>query len=295
MVGAGDHALLFHFLDDPGGPVVADLQVALDEAGGGLALLGDDRHRPVEQAVAFARIAAAGPGEARHVLHVHFVGDLFHIGGFRLFAQVVGDLLDLAVADERPVHARDAPTRRHIEHVALPEQLFRALLAQDGAAVDLRRDLEADAGREVGLDGAGDHVHRGALGGHDDVDAGRARHLRQALDRGFHLFSGDQHQVGHFVDDDDDIGQRRQVEGLFLVDRLAGRGLEAGLHGPGERLALARGFDEALVVAGDIAHRQLAHGAVAVLHLAHGPLQGHHRLAGVRDHGRQQMRDAVVA
>ena len=42
----------------------------------------------------------------------------------------------------------------------------------------------ADAGWEVGLDGAGDDVHRGALGRHDHVDAGGAGHLGEALHRG---------------------------------------------------------------------------------------------------------------
>ena len=58
--------------------------------------------------------------------------------------------------------ARDAAAAGHIEHVALAEQLFGPLLAQDGAAVDLGGHLETDAGREIGLDGAG-----------DDIDAGR--------------------------------------------------------------------------------------------------------------------------
>src|ERR1700749_3589410 len=58
MVGAADHALLFHFLDDPGGAFVADRKVALDEAGGGLALTGDDGHGAVEQAVLAAAVAA---------------------------------------------------------------------------------------------------------------------------------------------------------------------------------------------------------------------------------------------
>src|SRR5476649_1770043 len=35
----------------------------------------------------------------------------------------------------------------HVEHVALAEQLFGALLAQNGAAVDLGGDLERDAGQ----------------------------------------------------------------------------------------------------------------------------------------------------
>jgi hypothetical protein len=71
-------------------------------------------------------------------------------------------------------------------------------------------DLEGDAGRDVGLDQAGDHVHRRALGGQDQVDAGGARLLRQARDQLFDLLADDHHHVGEFVDEDDDERQRLQ-------------------------------------------------------------------------------------
>ena len=150
------------------------------------------------------------------------------------------DPLDLGVGDERPVDAADAAAAGHVEHVALAEQLLGALLAEDGAAVDLARHLERDAGGEIGLDRAGDDVDRRALGGGDDVDAGGARHLRQALHRAFDVLAGDHHQVGHFVDDDDDVGQLLELHLLLLVDRLAGLAVEAGLHRAGDRLALGR-------------------------------------------------------
>jgi len=35
------------------------------------------------------------------------------------------------------MHPPDAPARRHVEHVALAQQLLGALFTQDGAAVDL--------------------------------------------------------------------------------------------------------------------------------------------------------------
>ena len=72
-----------------------------------------------------------------------------------------------------------------------------------------------------------------------DVDAGGARHLGEALDGAFDVLAGDHHQVGHLVDDDDDVGQRLEVHDLVLVDRLAGLAVEAGLHGAGDDLALA--------------------------------------------------------
>ena len=64
------------------------------------------------------------------------------------------------------------------------------------------------------------------------MNAGGARHLRQALDRAFNILAGDHHQVGHFVDDDNNIGQRRKVHLLLLIDCLAGFLVETGLHSP---------------------------------------------------------------
>ena len=116
------------------------------------------------------------------------------------------------------MHAADPPAALHVEHVALAEELFGALFAQDGAAVELADHGEGDAGREVGLDGAGDHVHRGALGGHDQVDAGGARHLGQALDGALDVLAGDHHQVGHFVDHHDQVGHGLGRQLLGLVD-----------------------------------------------------------------------------
>ena len=165
------------------------------------------------------------------------------------------------------------PPPGHEQHVALAEQLLGALLAEDGAAVELADDLEADAGREVRLDRAGDDVHRRPLRRHDDVDARRARHLREALHRRLDLLAGDHHQIGHLVDHHDDEGQRLQRQRLLLEGRAAGVGVEAGLHAAGHDLALGARLGHALVVAADVAHAELAHGAVAPLHLAHRPFQ----------------------
>ena len=134
----------------------------------------------------------------------------------------------------------------------------------------------------------------GPLRRQDHVQAGGARHLREALHRAFDVLAGDHHQVGHLVDDDDDERQRLEVELLLLVDRLAALLVVAGMDGAGELLALRLRFGEARVVAVDVAHAELRHLLVALLHLAHRPLQRDHRLLRVGDDRREQMRDAVV-
>ena len=95
------------------------------------------------------------------------------------------------------------------------------------------------------------------------MDAGGARHLREAADIFLHLFRRRHHQVGQFVDNDDDMRQPVLRQHLF-------------------------------VVALQVAHADLREGRVAVLHLAYQPGQRLHRLFGVRNRRRQQMRQLVV-
>src|SRR6185436_7331626 len=57
VVGLAHDAFFFHAFDDAGSAVVADLQVALDEAGGAFALARDQRDRLVVEIVARAAVA----------------------------------------------------------------------------------------------------------------------------------------------------------------------------------------------------------------------------------------------
>jgi hypothetical protein len=85
-----------------------------------------------------------------------------------------------------------------------------APLIEDGARIHLGRHLEGDAGGDIGLDQAGDHVHRRPLGGQDQVHTGGTGLLGQAGDQLFHLLAHHHHQVGQLVHYDHDIGQRFQ-------------------------------------------------------------------------------------
>src|SRR5262249_45501284 len=135
VVGGRHHAFALHALDDAGGAVVADLQVALDEAGRALALTRDQGDRLIVELVALALLAFARR-TAASLLALGIVGHGVDIGRHALRPQVPHHLLDLAVRHERPVHACDLAAAGHVQHVALAQQLLAALLAQDGAAVD---------------------------------------------------------------------------------------------------------------------------------------------------------------
>src|SRR5690606_30748822 len=99
--------------------------------------------------------------------------------------------------------------------------------------------------------------------------AGRARHLREALDRALDFLARDHHQVGHFIDDDDEIRQLFKLHLLALVDGLARLLVEARLYGAVDDLALAHGLFHARVEAVDVTHTDLRHLAVALFHFAH--------------------------
>ena len=126
------------------------------------------------------------------------------------------------------------------------------------------------------------------------MQSGGARHLRQALYCAFDVLAGYHHKVGHLVDDDDDIGQRVEIELLVLVNRLAGFAIVAGVDRAVEFFAFASRFGQARIVAVDVAHAELRHFLVALFHLAHRPFERDHRLFRVGDHRGKQMRDAVV-
>ena len=184
----------------------------------------------------------------------------------RMLGDIAHHALRLRVAQEAALHADGrAGPRGEVEHVAPAQQLFRAVLVQDGAAVDAGRYRKGDARGHVGLDEAGDDVHGGALRGHNHVDACRARELRNADDALFHFFLAGEHEVGQLVNNDDDAGK------LFLA------GAELG------------------VIGGELAHVLGLHLVIAVQHFGHGPLQRAGGLVRVAHHGDKQVRHDVVA
>ena len=92
------------------------------------------------------------------------------------------------------------------EHIPAALEGFGALAVEDRARVDLRGDLKGDARGVVGFDDAGDDVDGRALRREDGMDADRAGHLREAGDGRLDVLGGGHHEVGEFVDDEDDVG-----------------------------------------------------------------------------------------
>ena len=156
--------------------------------------------------------------------------------------------------------------RVFIEHIAVAEQFFRAALAQDRDRVHRIGHAERDTAGQVGLDDARDDVYGRTLGGEHQMNARRARLGGKRHDLCLEIALVVLHEVGHFVHDDDELGDFRN---RFACDRF--------------------------VVLVDIAHFVLAEGGIPVFHFVHRPLQRGDGLLRVGDDlVDHQMRQVVV-
>ena len=182
-----------------------------------------------------------------------------------LLAQEAGQPRALLFRDVRTVQAQAARRgRRQEQHVALAEELLGAVGVENRPRVGLRRHAERNARRQVRLDQARDDVDRRPLRREDQVDADRARHLRQAADRLLDLVARHHHQVGQLVDDDDDERQRARRLGIV-------------------RAGLRQDVPDVAVVLLDVADALGRERLVALFHLAHRPAQRIRRLLGIDD------------
>ena len=293
MVWRPDQPFLLHTFDKARGAIVADAQLPLEPACRGLLIFEHELTGPAEQLRIRAVIAQIDAIE-RETAFLRLFCDGGDIVGLALGAPMIGNGAHFVVGHERAMDTHQALAAMHVEHVALAKQLLSALLAKDGAAVDLAGHEKADAGRQVCLDNAGDDVDRGTLRCEDQVDARRTCLLREALDQEFDFLARRHHQVGQFVHHHHDLRQRLEIQLLLFIDGLAGFGIIAGLDAAAERLALRLRGADLLVIVGKIADGNGRHHAIAVLHLLHRPFQRADRLAGFGDDGRKKMRDVVI-
>ena len=142
---------------------------------------------------------------------------------------------------------RLALPRLEKEHVTLAEEGLRPILIEDRPAVHLGCDPECDPARKVGLDEAGDHIHRGPLRREDQVQTHRAGLLRQSgqrrLDVGLHRH----HEIGQLVHDDHD--ERHLAFRVLDRRRSLGRGVGGLGRHVGQRHLPGRRVPERLAVA----------------------------------------------
>ena len=130
--------------------------------------------------------------------------------------------------------------------------MFGTHHVQHCAGIDARGHAEADPRGEIRLDQAGDDIHARPLCRQHQVHAHGARHLGQASDALLHVGALQHHQVGQFVDHDQNVGKMLQlflfelfleeiarlrfqlphllVELFDIADALAGQQFQAALH-----------------------------------------------------------------
>ncbi len=90
-------------------------------------------------------------------------------------------------------------------------------------------------------------------------------------------------------------GSGLEIEAFFLVNRLAGLGVITALDAPSELAALGLRRQHLLVEAGEAAHADRRHHAIAVLHLLDRPFERADRLGRLGDDRSEQMRNILIA
>ena len=198
--------------------------------------------------------------------------------------------MNFAVPDECPMDAvRQRGARRQVQHIAMTQQLLSTHLVQDGARIHTRGDLESHPRRNVGLDQAGNDIHRRPLGGQHQVNSGRPCLLRQAGDQFFDFFADDHHHVGKLVNHNND--KRKSTELRCSLVSIRKFRLPQGVE---QRFSFVRGILDFLVVTGQVTHAQRCHQTVAPIHFHYAPAQGISRFLHVCDNRGQQVGDALV-
>ncbi|CWP54570.1 Uncharacterised protein [Neisseria meningitidis] len=179
---------------------------------------------------------------------------------------------------------RIGSTRRQEQHIALTEQVFRAHLVENRAAVDFAGHLERDTRRDVRLNQTRDDIDTGALCGKDKMDACRAGFLGEAGNQFFDFLACRHHQVGKLINHDHD--KRQFFQRFGIVGREAER--------VADFLPPCCGFGDFLIETRKIAHAHKAHQAVAFFHFVNTPVQRVCRQLHIGNDRGEQVRDAFV-
>ena len=158
---------------------------------------------------------------------------------------------------------RIACSRWQEQHIALSEQVFRTHLIENRAAVDFAGYLERDACRNVGFDQACDDIDAGTLCGKDQMDTCRAGFLGETGNQFFDFLACGHHQVGKFVNHDDD--ERQFFQRFGIVGRQAER--------VGDFYAFCGSFHDFLIEACKVTNAYMTHQTVAFFHFVDAPVE----------------------
>ena len=133
------------------------------------------------------------------------------------------------------------------------------------------------------------------------MNACSAGHLCQAGDRFLNLATGDHHQVGKLIDDDDDVGKMSMLKHFPLGNLNLWKVLFHKIdYVIVVQLLLSLGvlfllfFGQLAIVTVDISHALVGHQLVAALHFANRPVEGQRRFFRIGYDRQQEMWNAFV-
>ena len=102
----------------------------------------------------------------------------------------------------------------------LPEQTVGSVFVENHLTVDFGGDLECSLARSFRCDDIGTR----RLRRDDQMDTSRTGHLRDARNRALHIGCHCLHQIGRFVDDNDDVGNFARDLDIVFWSRVADAG-----------------------------------------------------------------------
>ena len=134
--------------------------------------------------------------------------DFVIVFGRTLGAEKIGDFIDIFVRGPGALNTFGtvASAFSREEHVAFAEEFLGAGKVENDARVHGSQDAESDTGRNVTFDETGDDFDDWFLGCEDEVHTGGTTKLSDTDDEGLEFFRGLHHEVGHFVDNDNNVG-----------------------------------------------------------------------------------------
>src|SRR5262245_19973816 len=186
-VGWPEDAGQLELINNPGRSAISDRHAALQEGRRPQLILYTDLSRLPEQWIPVSRLLTPGSFFSfffglfeRRDLFVDGCSGRRHLRRGRVLLVPLHQPLGLVGRDECPLHTqRLALARWQEQHVAVAEQGFGAVLIEDRATIDFRRDAERDTAGKIRLDQTGDDVHRWPLRREHQMNPDRARFLRQ--------------------------------------------------------------------------------------------------------------------
>ena len=170
-----------------------------------------------------------------------------------LIFEEFGDFVDIFIGGPGTLDALGAvlSTFGGEKHVTLAEELLGTRKVEDDARFHRSEDAESDTRRDVALNKAGDNFDDWFLSSENEMHTGGTTELSDTNNKWFELFAGLHHEVGHFVNNNDDVGHFA-VFVFFPVLR-------------------GRFFGHLFIVIGDGFNAFVGHEVVAAIHFAGGP------------------------